>query len=50
MKMVEFVHLSGLIKFDESGLRTQFTLSVMELQASGLVRIRKEQHRSIKSS
>ena len=37
MKMVEFVGLSGPIKFDESGLRTQFTLSVMELQAPGLV-------------
>ena len=38
MKMVEFVGLSGPIKFDESGLRTQFALSLLELQQAGLVR------------
>ena len=38
MKMVEFVGLSGPIKFDASGLRTQFVLSLMELQMPGLVR------------
>ena len=37
MKMVEFVGLSGPIKFDASGLRTQFVLSLMELQMPGLV-------------
>ena len=37
MKMVEFVGLSGPIKFDESGLRTQFAQSLMELQLPGLV-------------
>ncbi len=39
MKMVEFVGLSGPIKFDASGLRTQFVLSLMELQMPGLVSI-----------
>jgi len=37
MKMVEFVGLSGPIQFDEYGLRTQFALSLMELQMEGLV-------------
>lgn len=37
MKMVEFQGLSGPIKFDESGLRTHFALSLMELQYPGLV-------------
>ena len=35
--MVEFVGLSGPINFDTSGLRTQFTLDLMELQMKGLV-------------
>ena len=35
--MVEFVGLSGPIKFDTSGLRTQFELDLMELQMGGLV-------------
>jgi len=39
MKMVEFVGLSGPIKFDTSGLRTQFTLDLMELQMDGMVNI-----------
>jgi len=39
MKIVEFIGLSGPIKFDESGLRTQFSLSLMELQLPGLVKI-----------
>ena len=36
--MVEFIGLSGPIKFDTSGLRTQFSMDVMELQMAGLVR------------
>ena len=35
--MVEFVGLSGPIKFDTSGLRTQFEMDLMELQLEGLV-------------
>ena len=35
--MVEFVGLSGPIKFDTSGLRTQFEMDLMELQMGGLV-------------
>ena len=38
MKMVEFIGLSGPIKFDASGLRTQFAMDLMELQMQGLVR------------
>ena len=37
--MVEFVGLSGPIKFDTSGLRTQFEMDLMELQLEGLVRL-----------
>ena len=37
--MVEFVGLSGPIKFDTSGLRTQFELDLMELQVTGLERV-----------
>ena len=37
--MVEFVGLSGPIKFDTSGLRTQFSLEMMELHMEGLVYI-----------
>ena len=36
--MVEFVGLSGPIKFDTSGLRTNFEMDLMELQRGGLVR------------
>ena len=39
MKLVEFVGLSGKIQFDTSGLRTQFVLDLMELQAEGLEKI-----------
>jgi len=39
MKMIEFIGLSGPIKFDESGLRTEFALSLIELQNPGLVRV-----------
>ena len=35
--MVEFVGLSGPVKFDTSGLRTQFQLDLMELRMDGLV-------------
>ena len=38
MKMVEFIGLSGPIKFDASGLRTQFAMDLMELQMPGLVK------------
>ena len=37
MKMVEFIGLSGPIKFDASGLRTTFEMDLMELQMPGLV-------------
>ena len=37
--MVEFIGLTGPIKFDTSGLRTQFELDLMELQVSGLERV-----------
>jgi hypothetical protein len=36
MKMTEFNGLSGLIKFDSQGLRSQFYLDVLELQPTGL--------------
>ena len=36
-QMVEFVGLSGPIKFDTSGLRTNFEMDLMELQLGGLV-------------
>ena len=39
MKMVEFVGLSGPIKFDASGLRTQFAMDLMELQMEGLAKV-----------
>merc|ERR1712106_481045 len=39
MKMVEFVGLSGPIKFDTSGLRTNFELDLMELQLVGLEKV-----------
>jgi len=39
MKMVEFVGLSGPIKFDTSGLRTQFEMDLMELQMGGLTKV-----------
>jgi len=39
MKMVEFVGLSGPIKFDTSGLRTQFEMDLMELQKEGLTKV-----------
>ena len=42
--MVEFIGLSGPIKFDTSGLRTQFSMDVMELQMSGLVRLYETKH------
>ena len=38
MKMVEFIGLSGPIKFDASGLRTTFEMDLMELQMPGLVK------------
>merc|ERR1712128_352916 len=39
MKMVEFIGLSGPIKFDASGLRTQFAMDLMELQMTGLTKV-----------
>merc|ERR1711892_1202591 len=39
MKMVEFIGLSGPIKFDTSGLRTQFAMDLMELQMTGLTKV-----------
>lgn len=39
MKMVEFIGLSGKIEFDTSGRRTQMALDLMELQATGLVKV-----------
>merc|ERR1719336_2715593 len=37
--MVEFIGLSGPIKFDASGLRTQFAMDLMELQMPGLTKV-----------
>jgi len=37
MKMIEINGLTGRIKFDENGLRSQFNLQVIEMQAEGLV-------------
>ena len=39
MKMVEFMGLTGPIKFDNRGLRTQFEMDLMELQVDGLERV-----------
>jgi len=39
MKMVSFVGLSGQVNFDTSGLRTQFSLDLMELQMEGLAKV-----------
>ena len=37
--MVEFIGLTGPIKFDTSGLRTQFTMDLMELGQTGLEKV-----------
>ena len=40
LQMVEFDGLTGHIKFDTSGLRTQFDMDLMEVQqSSGLVKV-----------
>ena len=39
MKMVEFVGLSGPIKLDQNGMRTEFAMTLQELQIQELVRI-----------
>lgn len=36
---MEFVGLSGEIKFDEDGLRTEFELEVLELMPHGIVKV-----------
>ena len=36
MKLAKFNGLSGLIKFDTQGLRTDFDIDVLELQSTGL--------------
>merc|ERR550532_3389913 len=39
MKLVEMKGLTGIIKFDQHGLRTDFTLEIVELKKDGLVRV-----------
>ena len=38
MKLVEFVGLSGPIKLDQTGTRTEFAMTLQELQIQELVR------------
>ena len=38
MKMIEFVGLSGPIKLDQEGVRTEFAMTLQELQLPGLVK------------
>ena len=39
MKLVEIRGLTGLVKFDQYGLRTDFTLDIVELHKSGLEKV-----------
>ena len=39
MKLVEMTGLSGRIKFDQHGLRTDFRLEVVELKKDGLIKV-----------
>ena len=39
MKLVEIHGLTGLVKFDQYGLRTDFTLDIVELHKSGLEKV-----------
>ena len=39
MKMMEIRGLTGLVKFDQYGLRTDFTLDIVELHKSGLEKV-----------
>ena len=42
MKVSEFVGLSGRIKFDTYGKRTDFHMDVLELQKTGLEKVGKD--------
>ena len=39
MKLVEMDGLTGKVKFDQVGLRTDFTLEIVELKRKGLTKI-----------
>ena len=39
MKLVEMDGLTGKVKFDKNGLRTDFTLDIMELKRHGLEKV-----------
>ena len=39
MKLVEMDGLTGKVKFDERGLRTDFTLEIVELKRHGLEKV-----------
>ena len=39
MKLVEMDGLTGKVKFDKSGLRTDFTLDIVELKRHGLEKV-----------
>ena len=39
MKLVEIHGLTGLVKFDQYGLRTDFSLDIVELHKSGLEKV-----------
>ena len=39
MKLVEMDGLTGKVKFDQRGLRTDFTLEIIELKKHGLERV-----------
>ena len=39
MKLVEMHGLTGKVKFDERGLRTDFTLEIVELRRHGLKKV-----------
>ena len=39
MKLVEMDGLTGKVKFDQLGLRTDFTLEIVELKRQGLTKV-----------
>ena len=39
MKLVEMDGLTGKVKFDQRGLRTDFTLEIVELKRQGLTKV-----------
>ena len=39
MKLVEMDGLTGKVKFDQEGLRTDFTLEIIDLKKAGLTKV-----------